>query len=363
MIINIDNSVFHSYHEQADKTKFYELIEEVCKKRRQGKHFVYTEKINILRILEDEQLSSIQKSTLRTINKELTVFDEGLLKTCKVIHVIDSKVCENKIYDEEVVVDLSRQNFINDIIPVATLILENSNDDLVFSKIVDFVLQKKNLSNFFTDYHVVLGGGHTMIAECSTFLMSNPLTFAICDSDQKSPECEVGNTAKGVKGVFDTFNKAEQYYQLNVHEVENLLPLCILKETARKEQLPVINFLEYSVKQQPDCYKFYDFKEGFKFSQIWNDRDNNVSQFWKGLYEHYAESTNICYSKDFLGGAKLNESDNVIFNRLSSMLPHAISKISHFEKNELTPQVLEDIWFEVGEKLISWFLAPKAINV
>jgi len=25
--------------------------------------------------------------------------------------------------------------------------------------------------------------------------------------------------------------------------------------------------------------------------------------------------------------------------------------------------VLEDIWFEVGEKLISWFLAPKAINV
>jgi hypothetical protein len=45
------------------------------------------------------------------------------------------------------------------------------------------------------------------------------------------------------------------------------------------------------------------------------------------------------------------------------MLPHAISKISHFEKNELTPQVLEDIWFEVGEKLISWFLAPKAINV
>lgn len=363
MIIKIDNSVFDSYFAHEDRDKFYELIEEACKKRRQGKHFIYTEKKNILRILDDDELSGIQKSTLKTVNKELTAFNEELLQTCKIINVINSKYCNVDDFKNEILLDLNRQEFTNDIIPLATLVLENSNDNLVFSKIASFVLKKKNLSNFFTNYHVVLGGGNTMIAECSNFLMTNPLTFAICDSDKKSPECEIGDTAKGVMKVFEKFNKSEHYFQLNVHEVENLLPLCILKETARPEQLPAVKFLEHSAKVQPECYKYYDLKEGFKYNQIWATAEDSVSSYWKGLYEQYAESNRMCYSETYLDGAKLNQSNNVIFNRLSSMLPHAIDKISFFNKEELEPQVLENTWYEVGEKLISWFLAPRAINV
>lgn len=362
MIIILDKSIFDAYKDRIDVHIIDELIEDICKQRRKGKHLIFANKKDILQLISDENLSRLQSATLQQVNKELTSFDKSLLNECMSVEFFHPNYLTGEPKTGRHVIDITLIDLEKDIIPLPNLVLENAKDDIIFSAIASYTLKKKSLSNFNLNYQVLHGGGNTMIEVCRDYLNVNPLTFAICDSDRRTPLCKSGETSKGVLRVFDAFKRHAQFHEMLVHEVENLIPVSFLKEIARKEQLPTLEFLDFSMEEYPESYFYYDLKNGFKYSQVW-DEDSDISKYWKSIYEEYAKKNDLCYLALSNKQLPLDENDNVIFNKLSSLLPHAINNIPYSDSSKFKPEILEDAWLDIGEKLVSWFISPKPIRI
>ncbi|ENM5907187.1 hypothetical protein LPR20_003350, partial [Vibrio mimicus] len=241
-------------------------------------------------------------------------------------------------------------------LPVPKLVLEDIEDDKVYRKVVDWKLKNsESLNGFSVFYEAVHGGGNRTANICRYELSRGSFTFSICDSDKKTPMCDIGDTAKLTKAVFLEHGLESQFLVLDAHEVENLLPINILMDTARNEQKPALHFLEYASELDCRCYQYYDMKNGNSYKNVYN-MEGNVNSFWFTFYDSYAPSS------DYLERNIKNDSF-VMFNTLSSMLPHAIEKLSLADNIEPTPLPVAELWNNIGEQLINWFITANPIRV
>ncbi|ATV45822.1 hypothetical protein [Pectobacterium brasiliense] len=369
MIIQIDSSahIFCIHDKSHDSTSF---IEDLCSSRKLGYIELDSSKDLLLGILERSDLSQLQKAIIKNIKEEIT-FNLALFEEIKFRAVVfhsENNFDNSKYNNQNIFIDIKNyydRYSANGINPFEKpkLVLEDINDYKVYSYICNWYKRKNGvLAEQKLSLDVEHGGGARTTSVCENYFSAGKIVFSICDSDAKYPGDTTNHkTATDLKDLFSKKININYLYVLNCQEVENLIPFSILKQIANKTQLPAINFIEHIVNVNPDYYFFIDLKNGFKYNSVFPMKDTPYSVHWGKLFENF----NCEYYKSELEKIKSKESPSnaSIICKLSSMLPHAIEKMSISPIDiEIEPYLIEE-WTNIARKLYSWGCAGKKLRV
>lgn len=160
------------------------------------------------------------------------------------------------------------------------LLTENKHDGEFYQLIAQHYLGAHKIRGVNTRFRYVSGGGNTTAEELEGCVKQNrALTLCVVDSDQKYgrtkkfPTPTRGETLHRVQQVSRGMAKEGNWpphtvYPIAVHEVENLIPISVLKMLIEKvpEMREGVEFLEkLKTVKQGEPILYYDFKNGFPY--------------------------------------------------------------------------------------------------
>ncbi|BCV42346.1 hypothetical protein [Shewanella algae] len=350
MIISIHDSIIEGVLQ--DNPHCTSFMDDVLSARRKGIILIDIRKKSVLKLLELYKNGTNNK-TLKVIRGEISFQNEiieayGIKRKFAFFETHENEgnlININGYFGE----DQIKLRLLN----APRLVLENISDDCVYKKIIEWELSKGHIPSCFRiNYDIIQGGGATTAAICENLISEGYLTYSLCDSDKMSPFCSIGDTANETSQTFINNNIISNFYVIDVHEVENLIPIHILNETANETQLPAIDFIRRLLDIEPRLYSYYDLKESIKYSYIHSNLESG--NYWKGIFSQ-------------LEGFDIERNDNTkITNRLSSMLPHAIARLENSNisyQTKIEPESLVVNWSNIAEKLVSWFITRKPITI
>lgn len=116
-----------------------------------------------------------------------------------------------------------------------------------------------------------LGGGNTIKDDARNYHNQKQFTLCILDSDRHFPKSDVGQTAKE---FIDMYNQIQSpflwYYILEAHEIENIIPFCVLfmSNAITGKLYQCLQKLDFKDETISNFFKFLDCKKGFKPSDL-----------------------------------------------------------------------------------------------
>jgi len=359
MKIKIDKSIVLSLNSKTGEFDSIVFIRQLTDSIMSGSHIYDLSKKIILGIIESNKLGLCENRILKMYSERNT-FQKSVKDNIDVhITFYHSEYVDEDIDSGFDILEFSEKNSDCNVLGIPKLVLEDLNDSKVYDAIIDkYRSENAVISNCEYNYQTIHGGGGRMGEVCSENY-NNPVNiFAICDSDMDSPSCTLGNTANSVKSFFEMKGIAGNMIILDLHEVENLLPIQFLKNKARPEQLPVLKFLEYSSSIKPESYLFFDLKESYKYSDIYSAEriSSTKSQYWKELFDSYDRADNSTWRIDN------NSPSKTLINKLSSMLPHAINDLGEYS-GDIEPLRLKEQWDFLGSILLNWFVGSEPMRL
>ena len=325
MIIQIDKSVIESLeNSDMDDLDAISFIDDLCRLRRQGHVLIDMPKKLSLKAKSSDKISSLNRVIFSKITEEMT-FNRQVLDNIdqKTTYYSSAYLSPETTYNIQESIDIV--GYVNSDSPLMQpkLVLEDIEDFKVYNAIASWcILQHKELAGLRISCNPLHGGGLRTANVCEHEHTTGNLVYSICDSDKTSPTCSLGRTARAVQEFFSRYNISSNFHIIDAHEVENLIPDSVMTKCARPTQLPAIQFIKFAVTIKANSYLYYDFKEGFKYNQIYNNT-TSLSHYWLPIYDSHSEIQSI---KDEVTAGNINE-NSVMFNKLSSMLPHAVNKI------------------------------------
>lgn len=146
------------------------------------------------------------------------------------------------------------------------LVCENVRDSSFYVDGTNFLLSSFMGNAFRLNISDGNGGGGTIVDVLKKY--EKYPCLAICDTDKKYPNYKIGQTLTDVKAYFNGCHGTRMWmYALEVHEVENLIPLKLLevvrKEKVHKQRMNTIKSI-ISTNAGNDFLKYFDFKKGFR---------------------------------------------------------------------------------------------------
>lgn len=245
------------------------------------------------------------------------------------------------------------------------LLAENLLDCFFFEYIVEYYKRLMGI-NFPICFYPMQGGGDTIkMVYLNEIQLGKHFCLTIMDSDKKYPHDVLGSTCKGVKKVHKKYNPfhCSYYIMENVREVENLIPLSVVK----------LNNI-YSNKQifrdniNAD-FSFFDMKEGLISCKITKD----ICNYWTSqqlsntkLQQQLLECSG-CVSNSS-PKPKEKDCEEVCERRciiegfgsklLSNLHGNSTSKerLKNVERKDLT-NVQETEWYVIGKLIFEWCCA------
>lgn len=159
------------------------------------------------------------------------------------------------------------------------LVCENVRDCEFYTLCTKQLLSAKLGSSYQLNILNGNGGGGSIVEVLQNY--TDYSCLSICDSDMKYPLCKIGQTLEDVINYFKTQHGRRQWlYGLQVHELENLIPLYIL-EHARNSRLHKarMNKLKTIIRNINGnmFLKYFDLKKGFRDKLLLeiNEKDNS----------------------------------------------------------------------------------------
>lgn len=235
-----------------------------------------------------------------------------------------------------------------DLFQKCVLVCENQNDCKYYSLLGLNYCNRHNIVEYTVDFTYQGGGGQTTAESYDNMVCREKRpTLCIVDSDKRhANNCTLGKTCMDVRNIEASFSETEPPFQtvvLQVHEVENIVPLTILADLYRNK--PLINSYIELLKNLASIENgapllYYDLKYGC--SNLLDTDD--VSQYWNSI----AATHEI----------DLSEFDNIfpaIVDRkyLSKVVPQLRGIVDNHESLEFEA-CLEDIVLQLERTIFSW---------
>lgn len=269
MLISICQDVVEEGHSNASFNHIYaiDVIRKLLMCVKWRKHIVYApdmkeKDIDSYRsILSKDEVNTLayiysKRQKMHDILNKLSIYAE--------VTFIDQKQSNNCI----IINPKTHRSF--ELYEETHFIVENIFDALFYSKVVYKYFQKQQLKNdfFSVAYYPVQGGGSTISDVIKhEFNISQHFCFIISDSDKKYEEAKIGETAMGITNVFKDFSNPfhSGYYIMNkTCEIENLIPICILKDHSNSSQNVFLN-------NYGNILSFFDIKAGLQYKILYDD--------------------------------------------------------------------------------------------
>lgn len=333
----------------------------IAQSKQNGKHFVIGNKQVILDIASIESLGSFITSIYNKICNDQTKWFNCL------------KDFSYKVYVRTDITDFFTKkinSFTEFHIPLDKFIETNLNDhpDFICENLYDLKLYVNATKSYAKQTDInginiccnpVMGGGSTTHQVVQQNKLSHKISACILDSDYRYPSCVIGSTAQSVININDNDSSCVQHLILEQRELENLIPLSLLKKYFRgnRGQLRKIDLIEQikqsSVNKNP-CF-YFDFKIGLRKSLFSCVDDQQEKQYWLSIIPDYNQFT--CTNENCSKPSKCN---NKHVDGFGSDLLQSIS--DYIEQNELIfsdiDSDLQPYWTAICQFLLSFFIAP-----
>ena len=244
-----------------------------------------------------------------------------------------------------------------------SMVAENLSDCAFYKLIADKYRYSKGIKGIQLAFRDELGGGDTLNTVFEKCISTDRvLTLGLMDSDIKYGACkdypqypEPGETAKKLKRkhteLSQKYNPATfDYCCLEVHELENLIPFCVLEELAQttvQDMMPGVEYLKKILaSEKKDAVLLYDFKEGGKNVRNTDKKYDHLRAYWLEVADTIGDDSFPGLCKKVLEKAieimSVNQGNGELY----------VTSIQ-------IESYLQPIWHKVGKKVLSWGCANK----
>ena len=355
MIIYIDGTIKNLLEQRDFNESELLFFSELASSHRQGFNFLCGDTETLEKIRDSFQgvhRSIYNKIKSNHVNNRILIENvEKLL----VISISKDIVAPDFIKERAVIIELETAIKYK-IYSQCTLLSENLNDCKFYEILAKRYIFEKNLKEIQLSFHHESGGGNTtdtIFYKCAKH--DKVLVFCIADSDQRHGRTKKfpNEPAKGetvnrllkMEKKLETELEVKTYalYCISVQEVENMIPLEILKTFSFtiypyiKEGVETLEKIKNS--KYSNAYLYYDFKHGIEISN-----EKIPSQ------EYWTEVAKGIGCENF---PKLNE----------KLLEKSISLLTNTYNTVEIDDVIKPIWNIVGKKLFSWGCANQPLRV
>ena len=244
-----------------------------------------------------------------------------------------------------------------------SMVAENLSDCRFYRLIAEKYRYSQNIRGITLAFRDELGGGDTMNTVFEKCVSTDKvLTLGLMDSDIKYgcskdyPQFpEPGETAKKLQKKYTElatqFHSATfDYCCLEVHELENLIPLCVLDElsnTTVPDMKPGVEYLKKLLSSnKTESILLYDFKEGGKNVRNPNAKYDHLRSYWLEIADAVGDDSMPCLCRKVL-----DKAIEIMDKKTTNGEPYIISiPIDSY---------MQGIWHNVGKKVLSWGCANK----
>lgn len=217
------------------------------------------------------------------------------------------------------------------------------------------------------------GGGGTIV----DVLKSNQeySCLVICDSDKKYPKCRNGQTLEGVLDYFKAqYGHRLWMYALQVHEIENLVPLKLLEiviggDKKHKKSLYYLRSIK-DLGLKNDFLKYFDFKKGLGGGLLRRIKEND-SLFFEKCCKVLLQTNNKQHDIDKAVGkrnvVKSKDAELPLINGLSDGILREV--LDYLQNNDVNPQLLDmedfqkEDWHTIANMVWSLGCAMKQLRL
>lgn len=347
--------------------------------RRLCRNYIFAEKEVLEKLKNNNYLSKTTQAVFELLfnkSSECRLYFESVNKYINIVESIDDE--ENRVEKmndkEECKITLRELNK-NCMTDLTVLILENQEDYELYELIAKYYVNSKNINASF-NFDPKPGGGSTIVKVLENVVEVNKnfdsnkkLCLCIVDSDIKYYTGVCGETRKQVEKFIK--NRKQDFWKvklLDVHEIENLLPISWLEEYNKKNNLKredTINFLNYIILQDINkdfkAIYFFDIKEGLKKDKFICSNSENNRDFIK--FEEYRKFWNE-YLKGFRKELSTVEGENII----NGLGKNILLKVTEYFKTQRFSMELDkrnnylnEKWSSIGIDIFSWGCVGKKI--
>jgi hypothetical protein len=338
-------------------------LEQIARSARTGKHLVFGHMSVLDRLGSFERLGEISrayyKASANRSVQQLSIFNHadiyvkvGVQESDITANLVDGKTC--------IVIPLEQFNshsFSN----ATTLLLEKESDYQFLKCVCDKYLLDNFLHNVNVVYEVDDGpGGNTVNKYRRLQATCDRLCLCILDSDRLYPGGPCSRTAQDVANVDRSDIHAIRYQILEVHEIENLIPVSVLQSVAdamggapNSIAHCLLRALErLADKGGPDVYLHWDSKKGIVCNGL---SDEGSRTFWKG---HYAEIKEVFHKQCIRSDCNSSSCERLLLPPWPFPAEALVAVKDH--QNHFTgprDELLSGIWIRLGRQLFSWGMA------
>ena len=155
------------------------------------------------------------------------------------------------------------------------LLAENLMDTSFFEYIIHYFMSTHGVQARYCFHPLMGGGGTTADVLHKEIERGQYFCLAIVDSDRKTPDSDYGETATRVRKEMEVYVPFHcgLYIMKRVMEVENLIPVSIVKDTFGNRG---------DIDAYMTCPSFFDLKKGLTLDALYDD---DVYDYWKKRFD------------------------------------------------------------------------------
>lgn len=353
------------------KTKDYNIIaffEQLALDRRKCRNIVVAKREIFCELANTEYLSELARAVYKVLGNRMSERKLLLKNTKKYCRIVAMNCEKNRVVEEdhEIILLNIKDGSQKDFTSYPLMLAENEEDIEFYKFIGQYFVKKNRLGNMHINFEGRHGGGST-ISKVLEHIISerNRMCLCIVDSDRKYEEASCGETMQGIVNITqDVFQDYFEVLLLEVHEIENIIPLGVLEHIVITNNLEKqgLLFLKYLIECDNTLnspFFYFDLKKGIlKKSFILEDgADDQCKKNYrkKELYRKYWQK----YIEDY--GIKIDsDSNTILVNGISvRILRDALELLRDMKRDDKldlleVDEPIRQVWDMIGEKVYCW---------
>ena len=361
MIYEIDESCLVAV--RTESLNIIALLEQLALDRRKCRNIVVAKREVLYELASIEKLSDVSRSVYKVLSNRMSE-RKLLLKNAKKYCRIVATETEKRIIvegEQEIILLNIEMASLKDFTTYTLLLAENKADIEFYKFVGQYFVKKNKLGTLNIGFEGTNGGGST-ISDVLAHIISekNRMCLCIVDSDRKYANAAPGDTMQRIMSVVQGIS--QDYFEvllLEMHEIENIIPLSVLQKVVDENKLGKQGLLFYqyligcdNTINSPMFY--FDLKEGIlKKSFILEEGADDEKQKKyrkKELYRQYWRE----YIEKY--GIKIDESSNTVLvsGICEKVLKWSMKYLDNKENLIEVEDPIRQVWEKIGEKVYCW---------
>jgi hypothetical protein len=338
-------------------------LENIMSAYRKQSHVVYMgmADLNFVMARTKEYLSSAGRAAINSLFNRLPEYKNLALSVDRKVIVYLEGERQKGVFRDANDWYVPLQNFSQFSIIESAILGEDGTDSEMVIVLAEHYIQLSNFNNFVTRARLMNGGGSRTPDTLERYLIDDHSPcLCITDSDKYHPGFRESSTTKKCRDLAKkTSAKVIEHYSLKEREMENLIPLAIVKRVAGNGSF--FNIVEGNILNDVSHWSYVDMKEGISHKWIMK-QDSPTQQYWKKASKYLKakiKSCHTCSATGVLEGDVVCDCSRVV-GLGNAILANIIAGMKQNQTKLNLRNMSDDVrWQEIAKLTFEFTVAPK----